>query len=49
VYGELDGIFMISGFNNAVENTFTLGGKSYVVMQDVSRTGFYDYYAMRLD
>ena len=49
VYGELDGIVFVSGFDNAVENTFILGGKDYVVIQDVSRTGFYDYYAMRLD
>lgn len=48
-YGELDGIFQISGFNNAVENTFTIEGVSYVVMQDVNRTGFIDYYAMRMD
>lgn len=49
IYGELDGIHYISGFNNAVENTLTIGGKLYVVMQDVARTGFTDYYAMRLD
>lgn len=47
VYGELDGIFSISGFNNAVENTGVDG--SLVVIQDVARTGFTDYYAMRLD
>jgi len=47
VYGELDGIFFISGFNNAVENTSAAG--SLVVIQDVARTGFTDYYAMRLD
>ncbi len=49
VYGELDGIHQVSGFNNTVESTFTVGGKTYVVIQDVSRTGFIDYYAMRLD
>ena len=49
VYGELDGIYQISGFNNVVESTFTVGGKTHVVLQDVSRTGFNDYYAMRLD
>lgn len=49
IYGELDGIFMISGFNNAVENTVTIGGTTYVVMQDVYRTGHGDYYALRLD
>lgn len=47
--GELDGIFQISGFNNAVENTVQLAGVNYVVIQDVARTGFVDYYAMRLD
>ena len=46
-YGELDGIFYISGFNNAVENTLIAAG--YVVIQDVARTGFVDYYAVRLD
>ena len=49
VYGELDGIHFVSGFNNTVESTFVVDGKTYVVIQDVARTGFYDYYAMRLD
>jgi hypothetical protein len=48
IYGELDGIYQISGFNNVVENTITLDGKTYVVIQDVSRTGFVDYYALEL-
>lgn len=48
VYGELDGILHITGFNNVVENTFTIGTKNYVVMQDVARTGFNDYYALEL-
>lgn len=49
IYGELDGIFQISGFNNVTENTLTIGGAIYIVLQDVSRTGFLDYYALRLD
>jgi len=49
VYGEMDGVYHISGFNNAVENTLTHGGKTHVVIRDVGRTGFNDYYAMRLD
>ncbi|PKM31728.1 MAG: hypothetical protein CVV07_01035 [Gammaproteobacteria bacterium HGW-Gammaproteobacteria-11] len=49
VLGELDGIRHITGFNNAVENTFELDGKDWVVIQDVSRNGFSDYYSMRLD
>lgn len=49
IYGELDGVFQISGFNNTVENTCVIGGVNYVVIQDVSRTAFNDYIAMRLD
>jgi hypothetical protein len=49
VWGELDGIYYVSGFNNAVENTITISGTTYVVMQSVARTGFADYYALRLD
>lgn len=49
LYGQLDGIYYISGFNSAVENTLTIGADSYVVMQSVARTGHTDYYAMRLD
>lgn len=49
IYGELDGVFYISGFNNAVENTAVVDGLTHVVIQDVSRTGFIDYYAIRMD
>ncbi|MDH0095853.1 hypothetical protein N7333_04615 [Pseudomonas sp. GD04158] len=49
IWGSLDGIFYITGFNNAVENTLVIDGDDYVVIQDVSRTGHTDYYAMRLD
>lgn len=47
-YGELEGIYQISGFQQGVENTITIDGVLYVVIQDVSRTGFVDYYAMEL-
>lgn len=46
IYGELDGIRYVSGFNNVVENTC---GPDWVVMQDVGRTGFIDYIALKLD
>lgn len=49
IYGALDGVFFIGGFDNIVENTLTIGGVTYVVIQDVFRTGFRDYYALRLD
>lgn len=49
VWGALDGVCYISGFNNAVENTLVVDEFDYVVMQDTSRTGHTDYYALRLD
>lgn len=48
LYGSLDGIFHISGFNNAAENTIVISGVTYVVIQNVYRTGFSDYYATRM-
>jgi hypothetical protein len=48
IYGELDGIYYISGFQQGVENTLVIGGVTYVVMQDVYRTGFGDYFAIRM-
>lgn len=47
-FGYLDGLHHITGFNNSVENTLVIGGKTYVVIQDVFRTGFGDYVAMEL-
>lgn len=49
IYGELDGIRHITGFDNAVENTLVVDGKTWLVVQDVWRTGFNDYYALRMD
>jgi hypothetical protein len=48
VYGELDGVYYISGFNNAAENTVIHDGITYVVMRNIWRTGFNDYIALRL-
>jgi hypothetical protein len=49
LYGALDGIYYVSGFDNTVENTITIGGVLHIVIQDTYRTGFSDYYAMRMD
>lgn len=49
LFGELEGIFYVSGFNNVVENTFTFEGDNYVVFQNIYRTGFTNYFAMRMD
>ena len=48
-YGCLDGVFYITGFDNIVENTGTISGVVYVVVQNVFRTGFNNYLAMELE
>ena len=48
VYGELSGIYYITGFNNATENTIVLNGFSYMVFRDRRSVGFNDYIAVRL-
>ena len=48
VYGELEGMFYISGFNNATENVVTITGVDYVVLRNIYRTDFNDYIAMRI-
>ena len=48
-YGCLDGVFFVSGFNNIVENTITIGGTVYVIIQDVFRTGFSNYMAIEME
>jgi len=49
LHGELDGVFHVSGFQQGVENTLLIDGVNYVVMQDVYRTGFSDYFAIRMN
>ena len=48
VYGELDGVAFVPGFGNAVENTVTVGAVSWLVVQDVAKTGAKDYFALQL-
>jgi|GEM_PF-400539 len=48
VWGELDGVFHISGHNNASENIITVAGQDYLVVQGGFRTTPHDYAAIRL-
>jgi len=48
VFGELDGVFYISGFNNSAENLLIHNGITYYITRDAWRTGFNDYLAIRL-
>lgn len=47
IYGQIDGLFQISGYNNASENTLTIDGVEYVVFQDIHRATYGVYCAMR--
>ena len=49
VYGELDGIGYVSNFNNTVESTVEVDGTDWICLQDVGRTSFNDYVALRMD
>lgn len=50
IYGEIDGIKFVSGFNQAAENIIQGDdGYDHVVLPDTYRTGFPDYWALRLD
>jgi hypothetical protein len=48
VYGEFEGVYQISGFNNSVENTLVIDGVTYIVIRSGIKTGFRDYIALRL-
>jgi len=49
VWGELDGIRYISGFNNVGENTATIGGNLNVMLGDVFRTGIGDFFLLEMN
>lgn len=49
VWGELDGIRYVAGFNNITENTMTIGGVTHVILQDVFRTGIGDYFLLEMN
>lgn len=49
IYGELDGAFAMSGFNNASENTITIDGLQYLVVQNMHRTARMYYCAIPLE
>lgn len=49
VWGELDGVYHVSGFNNASENIHVIDGKSYLVVQASHRTTIGQYAALLLE
>ncbi|HET7301262.1 MAG TPA: hypothetical protein VFJ01_11500 [Oleiagrimonas sp.] len=49
VWGELDGVRYLSGFNNVSENTAMIDSKLNVMLGDVWRTGIGDYFLLEMD
>lgn len=49
IYGQIEGLFRVSGHNNTSENIITVGGTNYIVFQDGSRSGYGDFCAMRMN
>ena len=48
VFGELEGVYRVSGISNASEDTMTVGADTYLVVQSVYRTNNRDYAALKL-
>lgn len=48
VAGELDGVYHVSGFNNAVENIITVGGVDHLVVQSTYKNGYNGFAAIAL-
>ncbi len=49
VLGVIDGLFRVTGYNNAAESVVTVDGVNYMVFPGGSRSSFGDYCAMRLN
>jgi hypothetical protein len=48
IYGELDGIGATTGYQQSSENTITIAGIPWLVIQNVFRTTKIDYFAVKL-
>lgn len=47
-FGALDGVFFVSGMNNAAENIVTVSGADYFVVQNCHRTAWNEHAAIRM-
>jgi hypothetical protein len=48
IWGELDGVEAITGFENGAENTVSIGSSLYLVVQNAFRASNVDYCAVKL-
>lgn len=49
VYGELEGTYVISGYQNTAENTTTVSGKNMVIFQNAYRNSAHEFWALSMD
>lgn len=49
VFGELDGVYIVSGYDNASENTATFAGDEHVVIANTFRSIPSEFFALRLE
>lgn len=49
VFGEFDGAYHVPGYSQATGDTITIGTDTYLVVQDMFRTGNADYAAIKLE
>jgi len=47
-YGEMDGLYAVTGFENAPENIIVAGRTKYLVMQNAYRNTYRDFFAIKL-
>jgi len=48
IYGQLSGIYRVSGYNNTSENIITVGGVNYLVFHDTYHLGYGDFCAVEM-
>lgn len=48
-FGELEGTYSISGYQNAAENTTVYNGKTHVIFQNAYRNTVHEFWALSLD
>jgi hypothetical protein len=48
-FGAIEGLFYVSGYNQASENIITVGGINYMAFQDCSRSAIGDFCALRMN
>lgn len=49
IYGSIEGLFRVSGYQNSAENIITVNGVNYMVFPDCHRNTYADYCALRLN